>query len=395
MRLWLLLLLLLWSAPGYAHGTQPAVWQLLSADDQGAAAVRLSEGLGLRRADGSWRFVCSTRWHGPTSPQIARMKDGTFWLSAGDGEHQLNALGQDLRTVHVGASSDLVHAFAATPAQAVVLAADETSATLYTLGTNSPHAFWHATQPWSGLVSDGSTFWLAAARPDGFDLAHVQSDGQEIVQHVMAPQGSPRVHVSAGQVFVTVYDGALDHVGRVDAGVWQEIATSPPSVLGPEQVNGHVFAAQGGILREFTTTGQPTTDDNRYFTCVDALGGLPYVCARQDLRKLANDGTAREVIFDIAELTPPSQDGLDAAQRDLCWTEWQNFSKDAGLPLGTFQSDLEGAQTSDSAPKAACAATRSGPGEGLAFGLALACACLFARRATSESAAAAARSRRC
>ncbi len=337
-----LLFVLLAMLPGLAlaHGTQPAAWQSLRSDGDGPQAIRLSEGVGLRVAPTTWRFVCSARWHGPVSPEMARTVDGVTWVLGQDGVRGLAYTGEAAYWLFRDLPATQAKALAVTDNAAVLLASDATGATLYALPQTT--LLWYDPHPWQSMSADADTVWLVAARDNGFDLAHLDAQWHGDVRRIIAPTGEPRVHVSAGKVYVTLHTETEERTGQVVQGVWQELAADPPTLWGPIQVGANVFAAHGGVIRQLQGGQEIVTDASRYFTCIGEDSGGAYACARQDLRRLIPDGTAGEVLFDVAWLTPPSVTGLETPDQTACWTEWSNFAQDAGLHVGTPYVDARG-----------------------------------------------------
>ena len=337
---WLFVLLAMLPGLAHAHGTQPAAWQSLRSDSDGPQAIRLSEGVGLRVAPQTWRFVCSARWHGPVSPAMARTLDGVTWVLGQDGVRGLAYTGEAAHWLFRDIPPTQLQGIAVTDNAAVLLASDGTGATLYALPQTT--LLWFDPQPWQSISADADTLWLAAARDNGFDLVHLDAQWHGSPLRVLAPPGEPRVHVSGGNVYVTLHTATAERTGQVAQGVWQELAADPPTLWGPIQVGVNVFAAHGGAIRQLQGGQEIVTDDSRYFTCLGEDNGGAYACARQDLRRLMADGTAKEVLFDVAWLTPPSLTGLEASDQTACWTEWSNFAQDAGLHLGTPHVDGRG-----------------------------------------------------
>ena len=347
-------LILLVSNVALAHGTQPAVWQSLSVDAAGSTVVLLSEGVGLRLPDGTWRFVCSARWHGPPSPMAASDGLGATWVVGHEVVWRLDPQSHAPALDASGLDAHAVRGIAASAATVGVLTVGNTGSDVWIVGRDGatpPQLLWHRDDAWPALAGDANGFWLAAMRADGLRLAQVAQDGVAQNTSVALPAAltplTPRLHVSSGHLYAIVSDGVSEHVGRIDGGVWQELAEDPATVLGPTEIAGALLIAYGGAIRRLASGAQIVTDDNRYFTCMneDAFG--PYACARTELRTVRADGTSGVLRFDIAWLTPPSLVGLASEDTATCWTEWQNFSRDAGLPEGAPADSGDAAQGPD------------------------------------------------
>ncbi len=342
---WLILLLFL-PRLALAHSTQPAVWQSLAADAQGSVTVLLSEGLGLRRADGTWRFTCSARWRGPSSPMAVQDAAGAIWGVGHEVVWRVDSQGQAPHADPSGLDVTAVRGIATSGPQTVVLTMADAGADVWTLATPPAPAqvLWHDPGPWTSLVADADGFWLAGARPTALALAHLPLAGSvttlELPLDPTLANFTPRLRISAGRRFAILSDGSNEFVGRIDGGAWQPLGEDPATILGPLQIAGAVYIAHGGAILRVDADAQPITDASRYFTCLGEDSAGPYACARTDLRTVGSDGVSGAIRFDIAWLTPPSLAGLAPEDTPTCWTEWQNFSRDAGLPEGVPAVDV-------------------------------------------------------
>ncbi len=333
------------SAALLAHGAPPVATDVLVGGPP-AAVVRLSRGLATASPEG-FRFVCPTRWGGPDSP-----------LSVGVGPHALVAgtSGLMVVTVDAGVSADAGGSADATmtPDEAVValsasttraLAADDVRA--FALSTRgevvalrpSPGAVWATIPSKPGTIALGTASVLIAGVADGeLRLWTLTEAGAAVAPRTLATgyDYTPTLHsLPDGRVYVRGTSAAgfrLDRVGATGEAALVTVMGSNAPIYGPVATADGVFVATGGVLTRLDGDVPTALPGPLPLTCLRAVAGLGLVgCMAPDLVALAPDGTAQGPLFRLADLLPPSLDGLSALETASCKFDWYDVATDAGF----------------------------------------------------------------
>ena len=323
-----LALLALLAGSAWAHGSAPAITQRLGAD-----AVRLSNGLGVRQADGTWQYVCPTRWQGGADARVVHAPGQPFWVLDVGGVWRGTADGRDFTPVPLAGAVALTlraghpHALVQTPAG---------GAELWQLDTDPPQRLWADAGAWTTLAGDATHVWLAGGRGAELAVAQVDATGHAEVRAlpVSGDTSGPRIVAVAGRVFVALETDVVVALGEIDPTGWHLLGQATPAVRGPIVVDGQVLFAQGGALRTLSAGVAQVTDSTRYFTDVGVDPDTAWTAARQDIRAVDGAGKSGAVLLDLAALTPPTLVGLDGAAADACWTAWTHLAVDGGLVVG-------------------------------------------------------------
>jgi MYXO-CTERM domain-containing protein len=309
--------------------------------------VVLNEGLALR-GEAGWSYLCPALWGdhdaiGGGSTKAQSIDGMTTWtigddVYAFDG-HRFTPQGQQLlsefkTSVLAGSASALF-----------ALRYDPSGPEIVPVGTSVYQAIWRSSSRWTTLAVDPQSLYVARVDA-GMQLAlsvlttaGVERSTQQFTLEIEA--NNVRLAPLAQGLFAMVENDDSAQLGKLDAGVFQPLATGVRSVLGPvASPNGTLWIAIDGRLQPLPAPGAAPASgpdancldlqSRRAEECVTCLGernGVAYACSAVELYRLDDDGLG-DLLFDIRGLKPTPAELVTEQSQTLCGRQWSDFEQD-------------------------------------------------------------------
>lgn len=350
----LLLLAMAPCAPAFAHGEPPTAMAVLSHDEQGPRAVRLSAGIALRRSPQRYQFVCPAAWGDQFPAAVAALPDGTLLVGATQGLMLLNADGT-LRPhpdpAALGHSSDVVRSvhgvFSVRMAAegSEVLAVDAQQVRV--LWTDPKVLYSLAAFDDKLLLSRGERVTVeqvTLAATSGALLDRQEAKVNTTLDYVFA-------RATAGMPYALVMLRSSAILGTLRMNAFTTLATAEVSIAGPLQLEDETLFAIDGVLSRRVGEEMRPLGDNHVVHCLGEDDGLAYACDRDGIARL-HSGTLGEPLFQLSWLTGPNLEQVAAEDaRSRCSAQWQEMRADLRLAGTTLLADtlLDAGTTTDAA----------------------------------------------
>ena len=358
--------------PVRAHGPAPVALEVLALEGERPALLRTNLGLARGNGDGTYAFVCPSRWDDNPLARAAASPDSTEVLvhSAGVAYHSSDA-GCTFDTLP---ADDLYILDAvATDGGFLLLAEDypddpdtHRSRLLRVDGGRLTELEVALPGAVDGLIATESG-WLAAGHsPIGFAadergvLATFDTDASRL---------TPRTR-REGEVWLRSTSAGRVSFVRVRGGVAETSDVSVTSAHGPLWLGGRWLAVLDGTLHELEGRTWRRVGDVDW-TCLSSLEGRSFACSLEAMRDLA-PGSAGAIpaatpAFSMLQIGPPDRCG-DAAAREACALSWAHYAGESGWT----RTDAATSPTEPRrAPSPGCAVTRGAPSAWWMFALAL------------------------
>jgi MYXO-CTERM domain-containing protein len=321
-----------------AHGPAPAPLDVLTGTSAVPGLVRSSVGLASRLPDGTYEYVCPSRWDGNERALAAARADGQEVLvhSAGVAYHSRDG-GCTFAEVTDGA----IYVTAAVSWGDGFLVVAEG----YPEDSDPDRSLvfrWHEgtlrAWPWEGGVIDGALsieggVVVSGARPEPFVAVLEQTGASSRAVPAMPElrRLTPRAE-AGGAVWLAARDGdagrlvqvAID--GAIEDGALHDVAH------GPVRLGARWLAVLDGVLHEHPIgPGAWRAVGQVPWTCLGTVGLEPYACSLEGLFALRDDGAMPTAIpsFSMRQLGPPRACG-DADQVSACRRDWAHFGGESG-----------------------------------------------------------------
>jgi hypothetical protein len=329
-----MVLLLLLQPRVWAHGPPAAVTGVASADARGPVHVTLTEGLALRDAAGSWRYVCPASWGStPIDPPACGLSPEEVWLPGAD-------------ALYVADLEGNVEPVGEAPAITTLLALsrDDDAIVALTVGTGTSRTVWDVAAggvplwsgddpftgiaPWDGGIQlvgpvDG-TLWSVALDADGTEVSR-ESLGT-------ADSSNPALVPTPSALYLVERSTGLEALTRMPDR--RAIGTVAGEVLGPIEVGDSTWVALDGRLYAIDGDAVVLGPDDGVVSCLAAIDGEAWACVEGLLLPLDETGAFGAPIVGPATVGAPELGLVDPADVDLCFSQWRVWATDAGVDPG-------------------------------------------------------------
>ncbi len=343
----------------HAHGPPLAVHDVLTWEAGAPGVVRLLRGAAVVEGDGL-RFVCPTRWGGLDAPLMLGGGEAALVFA----ESGFAWLGRDGQVAGAEALAALtpsqVRAVAADGGQVVAVVGEGQGGALWRLAPGAPERLWGASVAPDAVAIGGASSWLVATEDGGRVVVSEVSrdvDGatREVVWVEAAYRATPAlVWLGLGGLWLRGAETGgfrLDRVvpGPDGDGRLVNVARTSDPIFGPVAVTtergSEVFVVIGGALRRVAgdelgeAVGEGVVQPRLFCLRGGASQGDLFACDATDLLRVDAATGALTPFLGLAQLLPPSLDGLDDTTRFACNLEWQDAARDAGLAAATAGPD--------------------------------------------------------
>ncbi|MCA9610326.1 MAG: hypothetical protein KC619_32245 [Myxococcales bacterium] len=318
-----------------AHGPAPVALEVLAHDGRVPTVLRTNLGLAVANGDGTYAYVCPSRWDGNELALAAAARGGDAILVESTGVAYLSTdrgctfarlTGEELWVSAIARHGD-----------GFLFAADE-----YPVDVDPDRSRLFT------VLADGTVEELALGLPGAIDGLVATPDGVLIAGHrpvgfVATPDGvlstfettssrlTPR-NRGGGDVWLRSAEGSTVTLARVSAdGTPETPALRATTVQGPVLVDGAWYALFDGALHTYRE-GTWSFVDEVSFTCLRPFDERNFACSLAAMYELGSpqprvpEATA---VFSMDQLGPPAACG-DASQQEACDLDWAHFGGESG-----------------------------------------------------------------
>jgi len=303
-----------------AHGPAPVALSVLTFEGEAAGVVHTNVGLASARGDGSYAYVCPSRWDGNPRALAFGVQDavlvqslGVAYLSRDAGCTFAPLVVADY-VVRATSWEDGFALLVEGPGGREVLRVDAA-------GRTAPLPLALPADP-DGLHPAGSALWLAGAGPPAF-VARWDGELEIVWQGALPGSRAIPVAAEAGAAWLETSDGALV---RVDAEGPGPARAFDRSRHGPIRVGDRTVALFDGVLHEWRD-GAWRPDGERPWTCLEARGDRAFACSLDGTYELTSGEPTP--FFSLRQLAPPDTCGAAEAEPE-CAREWAHFGGESG-----------------------------------------------------------------
>lgn len=314
-----------------AHGDPPNAFAVLTHDAEGARAVRLSYGVGLRRAAQHFQFICPSAWGDQYGAPVAALADGTIVIGSTSG---LKLLSDDGKVrahpdpAALGDSSDVVRGARGVFSLRTTTAGSEVLA----VEADRVRVLWRDTKTLYSLAPLDDK--LVLLRGNGTTLEQVTIatvDGAELERQV-AVVGSPvdyaYARAAAGVPYALVMFRTNAALGNLRMNTFTKLAEADLTIAGPLHVGEQTLIALDGKLSQLLEGGTQELAESAEVRCLEHDMELSYACNPDGIARIAGPALS-EPLFKWSWLFGPDLEQLPAGEvRDRCNAQWQDFRID-------------------------------------------------------------------
>ncbi len=372
-----------------AHGPAPVALEVLAHDGRTPSVVRTNVGLAVANGDGTYGYVCPSRWDGNELALAAASRGGELLLVHSAGVAYLS---RDRGCTFAPITSDALYVTAAASTEQGFLLiaeeyptdADPNRSVLLRVTADGALESAAIEVPGSvdGLLASPEGVLLAGHAPLGFLASETRVISTfETTASLVTPRA-----FRGGEAWLRTTEGGNVALLRV-GGDGEAIPTSlrGTSVHGPIVERDRWVALFDGALFELDG-GEWAYVEEVTWTCLKSLEDRNFACHLSAMHELGPWGLMDATpVFSMAQLGPPAACG-DAAARQACDLDWAHFGGEAGW----LETRPATSPTAPRRPPAGCAIA-PGPAPGLplpiATALALRLRALRSRRAAPRSSA--------
>ncbi len=333
-----------------AHGPAPAALEGLAWEGGAPTWVRTNVGLAHARDDGSYEYVCPSRWDGNERARAAVIGGGVYVHSAGVAYRALDGCAFEAFTPAEDYVLDLVDVAGRALVVAEPRAADdEPDRSRVRLEGSTVDVTSGAVD---GALGGADHGWVAGHAPRPF-VGRVGADGgyEEVARFDarVASRWVPRAE-DGDAVWILETVGAEQRLLRISTDGLEE-GPAHEVVHGPARVDGSWTAILDGALATFEA-GAWTNGATSDWTCLRPAADVgAEACAFDAL--VAVGTSPPETRFSISQLAEPR--GCDGGEPEPeCARDWAHFGGEAGW-LETRPAEAPGAPRR---PPAGCAVSR-------------------------------------
>jgi len=367
---------LLAAAPARAHGPAPVALEVLAHDGAAPTLLRTNLGLASANGDGSYAYVCPSRWDGNELAQATASPDGSEILVLSFGVVYLSRDGGCSFTPLTGEGRFVVSA--ARTAAGFVLVEEEyptdptpDRSTLLEVVDGEPRVVEaDLPGPVDGVLATASGYLLSGA------TFVADEAGVRATFDVGASRVTPRA--AEGDVaWLRATAGGEVWLLRVEGDALTE---SDRHVVahGPVRLGDRWLAILDGVLHAYDA-GEWVALGEVPWTCLRAREGHAFACSLEAMFELGPTGAVPEATpaFSMLQLGGPRACG-DAAARRECERDWAHFGGESGWVETEPARSPTGERTAPTAE--GCAAHPSAPASPWRAVAALAALALARRR---------------
>lgn len=324
------------ATPARAHGPAPVALEVLAHDGRVPTVLRTNVGLAVANGDGTYAYVCPSRWDGNELALAAGAQNGDAILVESTGVAYLSLdrgctferiTGEDLYVAALAGRGDgFLMAVDEYPtdldpdrSRLLAVAAD---GSVSDLPLELPGAI-------DGLVTTPTGVLIAGHRPVGFVATE---DGAVATFDTTSSRLTPRAE-GGGDVWLRTVEGSAVTLARLGAdGVLGIPDLRATTVQGPVLVSGAWYALFDGALFVWGDGAWDYVDEVT-FTCLRSFGDRNFACSLAALFELDEPfaGFIPETtpVFSMAQLGPPRVCG-DADAVEACDLDWAHFGGESG-----------------------------------------------------------------
>ncbi len=325
------------SRAAFAHPIPPVTISVLETGtlvtgESSPAFVNTSFGLARAAGDGSFHYICPSRWDGNSRALAYRSGETLLVLSFGVAYLSFDAgctfaaldLGEPVVSAHIveGRFALLV----GTRASRRILLVDEQGDT-QALTLDFP------ARP-DGLLGQSNALWVTGAGPPAF-VARVAGASSENI--FVAEEGTemnwgarviPVAADSAG-VWLELSGGTLA-LARVESAGLVDSRDFTLSRRGPVNLDGRTLAMFDQVLHEWDGAGW-TASSERSWDCLQQYGERVFACSGSSTLELVSSAAGEEErpYFSMLQIGAPESCGDDGADL-VCENEWLHYSGESG-----------------------------------------------------------------
>lgn len=347
---------LLFAPETAAHGPAPAVLDVLAHDGGAPLLLRTNVGLARARGDGTYEYVCPSRWDGneralsvalPGGREVLALSGGTVYLSRDAGCTFAPLTSDGVYATDIAASSD-----------AFLFIVEAEVAASPTEGANVFEVRGGRVEPWNpplpgpadGALGTSAGFIVSGHQPMGWvrDL-----EGRVTSFETDATRITPRA-AAGDEVWLRLASREVRLLLVAD-GVVALPGPAFTRAQGPVHDGTGWFALLDGVLSAYDGEWSPLSDVD--WTCLRARDSVLFACRLDALWRLSSAApfsSEPSLVFSLDQLAPPASCGgapLDPA----CTSDWAHFGGEAGWV------DTRAART-PGAPRRPLGGCSAGPG---------------------------------
>lgn len=320
-----------------AH-TPPATLGVVGVDDGEPFALRLAHGLALRDAQGSWRFLCPTRWGGPALALAAAAGPDDLWVIGEQGPVHIDRTGASVPLAAPALSPRTVRRLIAMPGSVVALAVEPGSqggrASLWRLAQGTVERIGDAPEGAAAIATDGQQTFLGRTSSTAI-IVETWGGAMSTRQVFAVAELGGRtlaLEYAGGALWARLTDGQEARLLRLENGRASLALQTSGVLLGPVDQGGRALVAVDQALHLYGPSSDPLSSPevstSTAITCLDSSGGTAFGCARTRLLAL---GAVLEERFTMAELYGPELADLERDAALSCQLEWLDLATEAGL----------------------------------------------------------------
>ncbi|HJL17928.1 MAG TPA: hypothetical protein RMH99_19845 [Sandaracinaceae bacterium LLY-WYZ-13_1] len=320
---------LLGALPARAHGPAPVALEVLAHDGGAPTWLRTNVGLARARGDGTYEYVCPSRWDDNELARAAVSLDGDSILVH---SHGVAYLSRDAGCTFEAITDDALYVTAAAgTADGFLLVAedypDDADPDASRLLEVVDGALRPVEPPFPGRIDGvlGTASGDVLAGP-GF----VAGPAGAITPLALdASRVTPRAVGDGGLLWLHATGGGATWLVRIEDGA---VIEGPPHdvIHGPVAVGGRWIAIFDGVVHErsggdWTPLGEPA------WTCLGARGARSFACSLSGTWALQGEDllAESELVFSMRQLAPPRACG-DAEATRACELDWLHFGGESG-----------------------------------------------------------------
>ncbi len=324
------------TADASAHGPAPVALEVLAHDGRAPTVLRTNIGLAVANGDGTYAYVCPSRWDGNELALAAGARGGEAILvhSAGGAFLSLDRGCTFSRIT----GDDLYVDAAATFGDGFLLVADEypddldpSRSRLIVVETDGEQRDLELALPGEvdGVITTATGVLMAGHFPLGFVATE-----EGVVATFEASTSSRLTPRAAGAdaIWLRSAEGSAVTLARVVGGGLELAALRATTVQGPVFVGDRWYALFDGALFAFDA-GEWSYVDEVPWTCLRSFEGRNFACSLTAMHELAPafigplpEGTP---VFAMRQIGAPDACG-DADAREACGLDWAHFGGEAG-----------------------------------------------------------------